>query len=191
MTNVQLIIIWAIDIAVNNVSVFDVLGINVWEINVRLWFYCHPPILEYLTVHCLLVFHVAVLIHPSISNSSSVQKHSACPNPPFKVTLPHLTNQYHTIALCQSCENLYFKVPNFDKLFLCGFSSRMSKILRRVVQTPQESRKSKKDKHEEEKEGENAKNMKGVFAKVKTGLKKSVLINATIFALCTFLANTP
>ena len=138
MTNVQLIIIWAIDIAVNNVSVFDVLGINVWEINVRLWFYCHPPILEYLTVHCLLVFHVAVLIHPSISNSSSVQKHSACPNPPFKVTLPHLTNQYHTIALCQSCENLYFKVPNFDKLFLCGFSSRMSKILRRVVQTPQE-----------------------------------------------------
>ena len=55
------------------------------------------------------------------------------------------------------------------------------KILRRVASTPQESRKS----------NANAKNMKGVFAKVKTGLKKSVLINATIFALCTILANTP
>ena len=43
----------------------------------------------------------------------------------------------------------------------------------------------------EEKEGGNAKNMKGVFAKVKTGLKKIVLINATIFALCIFFANTP
>ena len=55
------------------------------------------------------------------------------------------------------------------------------KILRRVASTPQESRKS----------NANAKNMKGVFAKVKTGLKKIVLINATIFALCTILANTP
>ena len=42
-----------------------------------------------------------------------------------------------------------------------------------------------------EKEAKHAKNKKGVFAKVKTGLKKMVLINVTIFALCTFFANTP
>ena len=56
---------------------------------------------------------------------------------------------------------------------------------------PKNLEKSKKEKYEEEKEGENAKNMKGVFAKVKTSLKKFVLLNATIFALCTFLENTP
>ena len=67
----------------------------------------------------------------------------------------------------------------------------MSKILRRVVQTPLEYITRKKEKFGEEKETKNAKNMKGVFAKVKTGLKKFVLINATIFALCIFLANTP
>ena len=48
-----------------------------------------------------------------------------------------------------------------------------------------------KEKFGEEKEAKNAKNMKGVFAKVKTGLKKIVLMNATIFALCIFFANTP
>ena len=51
--------------------------------------------------------------------------------------------------------------------------------------------KEKNEKFGEEKEAKHAKNMKGVFAKVKTGLKKFVLINATIFALCTFFANTP
>ena len=35
------------------------------------------------------------------------------------------------------------------------------------------------------------KNMKGVFAKVKTGLKKIALMNAIIFALFIFFANTP
>ena len=79
-------------------------------------------------------------------------------------------------------------MPNFDKLFLCGFLSRVSKILRRVVRTPMNIEKGKKEKIGEEKEAKHAKNMKGVFAKVKTGLKKFVLINATIFALCTFLA---
>ena len=51
--------------------------------------------------------------------------------------------------------------------------------------------KEKKGNLQRNKREKNAKNMKGVFAKVKTGLKKIVLINATIFALCIFLANTP
>ena len=33
------------------------------------------------------------------------------------------------VTLCRSCGNSYFKVPNFDKLFLCGFSSWGAKIL--------------------------------------------------------------
>ena len=55
------------------------------------------------------------------------------------------------IALCQSCGNSYFKVPNFDKLFLCGFSSRVSIILHRVVWTPQEFRKRRRRKKLERK----------------------------------------
>ena len=51
--------------------------------------------------------------------------------------------------------------------------------------------KEKNEKFGEEKEAKHAKNMKGVFAKVKTGLKKFVLIKATIFALYIFFANTP
>ena len=35
------------------------------------------------------------------------------------------------------------------------------------------------------------KKLKGVFAKVNTGLKKSILINATIFALCIFPSKHP
>ena len=34
----------------------------------------------------------------------------------------------YTTALCQNCGHSYLKVPNFDKLFLCVFSSRVSKI---------------------------------------------------------------
>ena len=51
--------------------------------------------------------------------------------------------------------------------------------------------KEKKENLERKKKTKNAKNMKGVFAKVTTGLKKSVIINTKIFALCIFLANTP
>ena len=66
-----------------------------------------------------------------------------------------------TNALCQSCGNLYFKVPNFDKLFLSGFSSRVSKILRRFVWTPQEFRKRKKLRFGEEKEEKMRKTWRG------------------------------
>ena len=57
--------------------------------------------------------------------------------------------------------------------------------------SPRIWKKEKKGRFEEEKEEANAKNLKGVFAKVNSGLKKSLLVNATIFALCIFLANTP
>ena len=105
------------------------------------------------------------------------------------LTLYHYITLITNNALCRSCGNSYFEVPNFDKLFLCG--PGCPKIFVELRKPPKNLEKAKKEKHEEEKEGGNAKNMKGVFAKVKTGLKKIVLINATIFALCTFLANNP
>ena len=53
----------------------------------------------------------------------------------FKLTYVYVTHLHwlNTTALCQSSGNSYFKVPNFDKLFPCGFSSRVSKMLRKVV----------------------------------------------------------
>ena len=71
------------------------------------------------------------------------------------------------IALCRSSVNLYFKVPTFYKLFFCGFSSGVSKFLRRVVQTPQEYRRRRKKRKRkeikgEEKEAKNAKRDRGV-----------------------------
>ena len=64
-------------------------------------------------------------------------------------------------SLCRSCGNSYFKVPNFDKLFLCGLSSRVSKILRRVVWTLQEYRKIKNIKFGEEKKEKKCKKHEG------------------------------
>ena len=83
------------------------------------------------------------------------------------------------------------KCPTLTNCFSVVFRPGRPKFCVELRKLPKNLEKSKKEKCEEEKEGENAKNMKGVFAKVKTGLKKFVLINATIFALCTFLANTP
>ena len=83
------------------------------------------------------------------------------------------------------------KCPTLTNCFSAVFRPGCPKFCVELRKPPKNLEKAKKEKHEEEKEGENAKNMKGVFAKVKTGLKKIVLINATIFALCTFLANTP
>ena len=83
------------------------------------------------------------------------------------------------------------KCPTLTNYFSVVYHPGCPKFCVGLRKLPKNLEKSKKEKCEEEKEGENAKNMKGVFAKVKTGLKKFVLINATIFALCTFLANTP
>ena len=83
------------------------------------------------------------------------------------------------------------KCPTLTNCFSAVFRPGCPKFCVELRKPPKNLEKAKKEKHEEEKEGENAKNMKGVFAKVKTGLKKIVLINATIFALCTILANTP
>ena len=59
-------------------------------------------------------------------------------------------------AICQSCGHLYFKVPNFDKIFLWGFSFRMSKIYVELCELPKDLEKEKENKFGEEKEGENA-----------------------------------
>ena len=83
------------------------------------------------------------------------------------------------------------KCPTLTNYFSVVFHRGCPKFSVELRKLPKNLEKAKKEIFEEEKEGKNAKNMKGVFAKVKTGLKKSVLINATIFALCTFLANTP
>ena len=43
-------------------------------------------------------------------------------------------------------------------------------------------KKKEKDSKRKNRREKNAKTLKGVFAKVNTGLKKSILINASIFA---------
>ena len=83
------------------------------------------------------------------------------------------------------------KCPTLTNSFSVVFHPGCPKFCVELRELPKNLEKAKKEIFEEEKEEKNAKNMKGVFAKVKTGLKKSVLINATIFALCTFFANTP
>ena len=86
---------------------------------------------------------------------------------------------------------VFFKCPTLTNCFSVVFRPGCPKFCVELCKLPKNLEKAKKEIFEEEKEGKCKKNMKGVFAKVKTGLKKSVLINATIFALCTFLANTP
>ena len=83
------------------------------------------------------------------------------------------------------------KCPTLTNYFSVVFHPGCPKFCVELLKLPKNLEKAKKEKLEEEKKGGNAKNMKGVFAKIKTGLKKSVLINASIFAFCTFLANTP
>ena len=83
------------------------------------------------------------------------------------------------------------KCPTLTNYFSVVFYPGSPKFCAELCELPRNIKKGKKEKFGEEKEEKNAKNMKGVFAKVKTGLKKIVLINATIFALCTILANTP
>ena len=48
-------------------------------------------------------------------------------------------------ALWESCGYSYSKVPNFDKLFLCGFSSRVSKVLRELRELPKNLEREKKN----------------------------------------------
>ena len=82
----------------------------------------------------------------------------------------------------------FVKLPNFDKSFLCGFSSRMFKTeeLRKLPEYLE-----KKTKIGEEKEGGKCKKLEGGVCKGQKLCKKIVLITATIFALCIFFPNTP
>ena len=83
------------------------------------------------------------------------------------------------------------KCPTLTNYFSVVFRPGCPKFCVELRKLPKNREQAKKETFKEEKKGGNAKNTKGVFAKVKTGLNKFVLINATIFALCTFLANTP
>ena len=94
-------------------------------------------------------------------------------------------------ALCQSCGHSYFKVPNFDKLFLCGFSSRVSKILRRVVQTPQEYRKIKKRKILRGKRGEKCKKHEGGVCEGQDWSQKNCLDKRNDICFMHFLRKHP
>ena len=72
------------------------------------------------------------------------------------------------------------------------FNRGCPKFCVELSELPKNLEKDKKDKNfGEEKEEKNATNLMGVFAKINTGLKKSILINASISAQCIFLANTP
>ena len=74
------------------------------------------------------------------------------------------------------------KCPTLTNYFSVVFHPGCPKFCKELCELPKNLEKEQKQKFGEKKEGKNAKNMKGVFAKVKTGLKKFVLINATIFA---------
>ena len=76
--------------------------------------------------------------------------------------LSHGPRDQGTNALCQSCFSVVF----------CPGCPKFCVELRKLPKNQEKSK--KREKCEEEKEGGNAKNMKGVFAKVKTGLKKFV-----------------
>ena len=78
------------------------------------------------------------------------------------------------------------KCPTLTNYFSVVVYPGSPKFCAELCELPKNIEKRKKEKFGEGKEEKNAKNMKGVFAKVKTGLKKIVLMNATIFALCIF-----
>ena len=75
------------------------------------------------------------------------------------------------------------KCPYLTNYLSVVFHPGCPKFCVELCELPKNLEKEKKLKFGEEKEEKKAKNIKGVFAKVTTGLKKSVLINATIFAL--------
>ena len=104
-----------------------------------------------------------------------------------------LDNQstFITIALCRSWRTSYFKMPNFDKSFLCGFSSRVSKLLRRVVWTPQESRKKKKRKNGRGKLWEKSKKGEGSVCESQDQSQKNRLDKCNNIWFLHFFANTP
>ena len=83
------------------------------------------------------------------------------------------------------------KCPTLTNHFSVVYHPGCPKFCVGLRKLPKNLEKAKKEIFEEEKEGKSAKNVKGVFAKVKTGLKKFFLINATIFALMHFLSKHP
>ena len=83
------------------------------------------------------------------------------------------------------------KCPTLTSYFSVVYHPGCPKFCVELYELSKNIGKLKKLNSEKKKRRKNAKNMKGVFAKVTTGLKKSVLINATIFALRIFFANTP
>ena len=97
----------------------------------------------------------------------------------------------HPMHYAKVVEIRILKCPTLTTYFSVVFHPGCPKFCVELCELPMNIEKEKKEKFGEEKEETNAKNMKGVFAKLTTGLKKSVLINATIFALRIFFANTP
>ena len=78
------------------------------------------------------------------------------------------------------------KCPTLTNYFSVVYHPGCPKFCVGLRKLPKNLEKAIKEKFEGEIEEKNAKNVKGVFAKVKTGLKKFVLINSTIFALTIF-----
>ena len=83
------------------------------------------------------------------------------------------------------------KCPTLTNYFSAVYHPGCPKFCVELYELSKNIGKLKKLNSDKKKRRKNAKNMKGVFAKVTTGLKKSVLINSTIFALRIFFANTP
>ena len=78
-----------------------------------------------------------------------------------------------TIHYAKVVEIRILRCPNLTNNFSVVFHPGCPKFCVELRELPKNLEKAKKEKLEEEKEGENAKNMKGVFAKVKTGLSLS------------------
>jgi len=98
---------------------------------------------------------------------------------------------FSTLHYAKVVEIRISKCPTLTNYFSVVYHPGCPKFCVELYELSKNIGKLKKLNSEKKKRRKNAKNMKGVFAKVTTGLKKSVLINATIFALRIFFANTP
>ena len=127
-------------------------------------------------------------IRKSLGPASRVSNHALNLYPCFAPPVISILQPMHYAKVAKIC---ILKCPTLTSYFSVVFHQECTKFCIELCELPKNLGKEEENKIGEKKEEKSAKNMKGVFAKVTTGLKKSVLINATIFALCVFLANTP
>ena len=110
---------------------------------------------------------------------------------PKNVTQGGQLSIFKSMHYAKVVEICILKCPTLTNYFSVVFHPGCPKFCAELCKLPKNKEKKKKRKIRRGKREKNAKKIKGVFANVKTGLKRIVGVNATIFALCIFFANTP